>query len=129
MIFRSTPIVEFKQWTENLFRKQPRRLLGFALGFVAFVRSDVKQHTIKHELVHIKQFWRTFGLHLLFYNISKSYRFKTELEAYVESVKNGRSVESAAGGLSVHVYKRDTYEDKFSYAFKALNTKLQLELD
>lgn len=35
-----------------------------------------------HEMIHVKQFWRTFGLHWFLYPLSKKYRLKAELEAY-----------------------------------------------
>ena len=39
--------------------------------------------TIVHELTHCKQFWRGFGiLHLFRYYASRSYRLRTEVEAF-----------------------------------------------
>lgn len=43
-------------------------------------RNDLGLHA--HELVHVKQFYRTLGLHSIFYRIFKWYRLRTEIEAY-----------------------------------------------
>lgn len=37
---------------------------------------------VPHEEVHVAQFWRTFGLHVLLYRFNASYRLKAEVEAY-----------------------------------------------
>ena len=37
---------------------------------------------LEHEKVHVRQFWRTLGLHSILYLISKRYRLKAEVEAY-----------------------------------------------
>lgn len=41
---------------------------------------------LHHEMVHVRQFWRTFGLFPLRYLISKTYRLKTEVAAYREQL-------------------------------------------
>lgn len=41
---------------------------------------------LRHELVHVHQFWRTFGLHALL-GWWDSYRLKCELEAYREQLR------------------------------------------
>lgn len=41
---------------------------------------------LRHEMVHVHQFWRTLGLFPLRYLLSKAYRLKTELEAYREQL-------------------------------------------
>jgi hypothetical protein len=43
-------------------------------------RGDVG--LVEHEKVHVKQFWRAFGLMGLFYAFSKKKRFQYEVEAY-----------------------------------------------
>lgn len=37
---------------------------------------------IAHEMTHIKQINRTYYAHFILYNVSVSYRYKSELEAY-----------------------------------------------
>lgn len=41
----------------------------------------------EHELVHVKQFYRTCGWNGIRYLFSKKWRFKYELEAYKEQLK------------------------------------------
>jgi len=42
---------------------------------------------IQHELTHVKQFYRTFGLHIFLTIFSKSYQKKIEIEAYKKQMK------------------------------------------
>jgi hypothetical protein len=42
---------------------------------------------LEHELVHVAQFWRTFGLNGIGYWFSKVYRLHCELEAYREQLR------------------------------------------
>ncbi len=68
--------------------------VGKAYGVFAVIwekyRDDEKLH--KHELIHIKQFYRTFGFHILRYPFSNKYRLKCEREAYG---KNGSGFSNA----------------------------------
>lgn len=62
----------------------PKKFGAFTRGFFIFVRIKYKDDTalLEHELVHVRQFWRTFGLSLLLYSLSKKYRLAAEVEAY-----------------------------------------------
>lgn len=65
--------------------QMPGRLVGLCLGPMVLVRDDYANDwpTIVHELTHCRQFWRGFGLvHLLRYYASRSYRLRTEVEAF-----------------------------------------------
>ena len=65
--------------------QMPGRLVGLCLGPLVLVRDDYASDwpTIIHELTHCKQFWRGFGiLHLFRYYASRSYRLRTEVEAF-----------------------------------------------
>jgi hypothetical protein len=42
---------------------------------------------LEHEKTHVKQFYKTFMLHGILYRFSKSYRLKSEIEAYVVQLK------------------------------------------
>lgn len=42
----------------------------------------------EHELVHVRQWFRTLGVHSLLYLFSKRYRFLSEVEAYKEQAKH-----------------------------------------
>lgn len=41
----------------------------------------------EHELIHVKQFYRTCGLNGILYVFSKKWRLKYEIEAYREQLK------------------------------------------
>ena len=62
----------------------PQQFAGCARGPVIFIRPKYKNDKglLEHEKVHVRQFWRTLGLHGPIYKFSKSYRLKCELEAY-----------------------------------------------
>ena len=62
---------------------------GKAFGPVILIRAGYEHDRglLAHELVHVRQFWRTFGLHPLFYWLSKRYRYRAELEAYHEQLR------------------------------------------
>jgi hypothetical protein len=57
---------------------------GAARGPFIFIRPQFKgdQGLLEHERVHVRQFWRTFGLHGLLYRFSRAYRLRSEVEAY-----------------------------------------------
>ena len=62
----------------------PKKFGAFTRAFFIFIRTKYKDDTalLEHELVHVRQFWRTFGLSLLLYSLSKKYRLTAEVEAY-----------------------------------------------
>ena len=62
----------------------PQQFAGYTRGPVIFIRPEYKNDKglLEHEKVHVRQFWRTLGLHGPIYKFSKSYRLKCELEAY-----------------------------------------------
>ncbi len=49
-------------------------------------RSDAG--LLAHELCHVRQWWRTLGLHPLLYALSDSYRLAAEIEAYREQLRH-----------------------------------------
>jgi hypothetical protein len=53
-------------------------------AFIVFIRPKYEGNLplLEHELTHVKQFWRTFGLFPFLYLVSKKYRLKSEVEAY-----------------------------------------------
>lgn len=65
------------------------KFAGKAFGNIVFIRPSQKDNIplLQHELVHVKQFYRTFGLHGVFYKLSKKYRLKSEIEAYRVTIK------------------------------------------
>lgn len=102
MIIRHTPTVELMSKFKSILSRRKRTLNGFQMFFFAVVREDAADHTVEHERVHIKQFWRTLGFST-FKRILKTSRVDYELEAYVASVKAGRPLSSAARALAIHV--------------------------
>ena len=63
---------------------------GCANGFVIRILKKYKDDygIYKHELVHVKQWFYTFGLHSLMYLIFDWYRMVSEVEAYAEQLKH-----------------------------------------
>ena len=62
----------------------PERFAGLTIGFVVLIRPKYRDDSglLAHELVHVRQFWRSCGLSMLLYEISKSWRLRYEVEAY-----------------------------------------------
>ena len=71
--------------TNNL----PANSNGAANGPVVRIRPGYEDDRglLEHELTHVKQWWRTLGLHSILYLCSKRYRLKAEVEAYREQLK------------------------------------------
>lgn len=57
---------------------------GATRGPFIFIRPASKgdRGLLEHERVHVRQFWRTLGLHGFFYRFSRAYRLRSEVEAY-----------------------------------------------
>jgi len=47
-----------------------------------------REPLIRHELVHVKQFWRSLMLHGILYNVWPWYRLHAEAEAYAEQLRH-----------------------------------------
>lgn len=62
---------------------------GYARAWFVRIRPKYKDDKglHNHELTHVAQFWKMFGLHSLMYLASKKYRLKAEVEAYKEQLK------------------------------------------
>jgi len=62
---------------------------GQATAFFVKIRPSHKgdKGLLVHELTHVRQFYRLFVVHSLLYKLSKRYRYKSELEAYVNQIK------------------------------------------
>ncbi|MDX8384010.1 MAG: hypothetical protein R8M45_08010 [Ghiorsea sp.] len=61
---------------------------AITLGFVIIISKCAPEHTLPHELIHVRQFWHNPLMPIL-YLLSKRKRYQYELEAYKESVKHG----------------------------------------
>jgi hypothetical protein len=62
----------------------PDRFAAYTVAFIILMRPTHRADyaLIAHERTHVKQFWRTLGLHGLMYPLSEKYRYKSELEAH-----------------------------------------------
>ena len=73
-------MIHFTFYTDSFI---PARFGGTTYGIFVFIRPKYKNDIgmLKHELTHVKQFWRNplFGL---WYYFSKTSRLKYEAEAY-----------------------------------------------
>lgn len=65
----------------------PRGFDGFAPGPVILVRAGTNRALIEHEKVHVRQFWRSFGLMGVLYLLSRRWRLRYEVEAYREQLR------------------------------------------
>lgn len=72
-------------YTDNL----PECSGGCANGPVVRIRNKYRDDKgiEMHEAEHVRQWWKTLGLHSLLYLLSKKYRLKAEVEAYKEQLK------------------------------------------
>lgn len=70
-------------YTKNFI---PERATGYVFFLFIFIRKnkDINKDMsiITHEVVHLRQVYRTCGLHYPLYNFNQKYRYKSELEAY-----------------------------------------------
>jgi len=67
----------------------PASSAACARGPVIFIRPEYRDDKglEAHEQVHVRQWWRTLGLHSLLYLVSKRYRLNAEVEAYREQLR------------------------------------------
>lgn len=67
----------------------PAWAAGCARGPLIFIRPKYRDDVglLAHEQVHVSQWFKTLGLHPLFYRLSKRYRLWSEVQAYREQAK------------------------------------------
>ena len=95
---------------------------GYCLGPIVVLResaSDIDGWEV-HELTHVAQFWRTLGLHALFYYINSKYRIDCEKEAYYNQLHH-----STNPGLTPHTASF-TIAMKYGWNF-TFEERLELE--
>jgi hypothetical protein len=63
---------------------------GTTRGPLIFIRPQYKSDVglLKHEQTHVKQWFRTLGMHSLLYMFSDSYKLAAEVECYREQAKH-----------------------------------------
>ena len=96
-------------------RLLPERKAGLAIGPLVLIQRRYKGDAglLAHELEHARQFWVTFGLHLLLYPLSRHYRLWAESIAFAKQVKPDRSdLDAMAERLARSCYRLgiDRYE-------------------
>lgn len=71
----------------------PERKAGMTIGPLVLIQKRYRddERLLAHELEHARQFWVTFGLHLIFYPLSRHYRLWAESVAFARQVKPDRS--------------------------------------
>lgn len=71
-------------------RLVPAGAAGCARGPLVFIRPTSWNDAglLAHERVHVRQWWRTLGLHSILYLISHHYRLNAEVRAYREQAKH-----------------------------------------
>lgn len=76
----------YKVFYTNWFIR--KRFDGMSVGPFVFIRPKCKDDKglLAHELVHVEQFYRYWGLNGLLYFFSKKWRLKLEVEAYKKQV-------------------------------------------
>lgn len=95
-------------------RLLPERKAGLAIGPVVLIQRRYKgdKGLLAHELEHARQFWTSFGLHLILYPLSRHYRLFAESAAFAKQVLPDRSnLDDLAGKLA-----RDSYRLNISPA-------------
>jgi len=66
----------------DLFVPKAHGAVTYAFFVLIRPKYEGNRPLLEHELTHVRQFWRTFGLFPFLYLISKKYRLKAEVEAY-----------------------------------------------
>lgn len=66
--------------------RKSEKILGRSLSIIIVIyanNKDYREDIVLHELTHVKQFYRTGGLHFFLYKLSDRYRIRSEIEAYL----------------------------------------------
>jgi len=90
----------------------PRGFDGFAPGPLILLRPGASAALLAHEKVHVRQFWRTFGLMGPLYLLSRRWRLRFELEAYREQIRHaGPHAARPCARALAHGYRLDITEE------------------
>jgi hypothetical protein len=84
------------------------------VGPIVLIRPSRRddQGLLAHELVHVRQFWRTFGLFGIAYWLSKTKRLAYEVEAYREQLKYSPGREQLFARFLANNYDLDITEQQ-----------------
>lgn len=84
--------------------KLPEGSIGITKGILIKINKKFKNDNalLKHEITHVKQFYRTLGWHYIKIRKSMDYRYKCEVEAYAEQLKCNfeENIDRVAGIIS-----------------------------
>ena len=74
-------------------RLLPERKAGLTIGPLVLIQTRYRgdKGLLAHEMEHARQFWVTFGLHLILYPLSRHYRLWAEAVAFARQAKPDRS--------------------------------------
>ena len=74
-------------------RLLPERKAGLTIGPLVLIQTRYRgdKGLLAHEMEHARQFWVTFGLHLVLYPFCQSYRLWAEAIAFARQVNPDRS--------------------------------------
>ncbi len=77
-----------KSYTLKITDDMTERFGGQTTAWFIKIRPAYKDDIglLEHEKTHVKQFWRTLGLHVFLYGHLDSYTLKCEVEAYREQL-------------------------------------------
>ena len=89
-VYKFLPVLVFYIDKSTWFGKWmfKKKYLGFAVYNIIFIRKTQQNNKclLQHELTHVKQMYRTLGLHGVLYRYVDKYRFNAEAEAYAYQV-------------------------------------------
>ena len=90
-------------------KKLPDGFGGKANGPVIRILREYKGNRglLAHELVHVKQWFITCGLHSILYKFSKTYRLRCEVKAYREQLKYSPTKLGTFAWFIAHIYNLD----------------------
>jgi hypothetical protein len=93
-MFKFTPVPHLVYYVDDLGGNS----IGRANAFVIRL-GNRSESNYQHELMHVKQWYMTIGMHGLLYKFVPRYKLWAEAQAYRKAITYGRSLDSAAYGL------------------------------
>lgn len=96
-------------------------ITGSANGFVIRIEKDAanKDAILAHELVHVKQWWLSLGIHPILYALSECYRIWAEVQAYKKSIEYGAHTKESAARVIADKYNISKYD--YEYILEQFN--------
>ncbi|MFS8975930.1 hypothetical protein [Cupriavidus necator] len=101
----------------------PRGFDGFTPGPLILLRPGASDALIEHEKVHVRQFWRSWGLMGVLYLVSRRWRLRYEVEAYREQLRH--SPPGAAHALARFLAGKYRLKISEADAYRLLTQDLQ----